>query len=394
VTLSDGVERCDANDCLSQGGGAVLNLGGRLEFHDCVLSDNAAFQAQGGGFRGGGAILNLGGTLVIDGTQLYNNGALNAGGTLYLHAGNTTISNSIISGSHVDWEYGARYAAGAAIYVDPGASLRITGSTISGGTGGRTSFDGSVVSGFGIHNSGDLTLITSAVVDNVDDLDGGSPYAASAGAGGGIYNDGTARIINTTIAGNAAGTLGGGIYNAGTLVLQGSTITDNNVYGTNSLNGPYIGFPPGCSALTYNLCVTGGAGVWNEPTGVLSITTSVIGENQGEDCHGTLTTVGHNAVGNSTNCTLKRSPVLGAHASYDLVNVNVRLGERMDDGTAGNTHYPPLADSPLIDAGGPVGPTCTPQDQIGNPRVDGNADHNGTWKCDIGAIEFQPPPQP
>jgi len=60
--------------------------------------------------------------------------------------------------------------------------------------------------------------------------------------------------------------------------------------------------------------------------------------------------------------------------------------------TSGNTHYPPLADSPLIDAGGSIGPTCSPTDQIGQRRVEGDADHDGASVCDVGAIEFRPPP--
>jgi len=69
----------------------------------------------------------------------------------------------------------------------------------------------------------------------------------------------------------------------------------------------------------------------------------------------------------------------------------IRLGDLQDDGVPGNTHYPPLAGSPLIDAGGSVGPTCSPTDQIGQRRVEGDADNDGANVCDVGAIEFQPP---
>jgi hypothetical protein len=83
---------------------------------------------------------------------------------------------------------------------------------------------------------------------------------------------------------------------------------------------------------------------------------------------------------------------LGGRPTHDLVNLDLELGEFQDDGVAGNAHYPLLADSPLIDAGGSIGLFCTPLDQIGQRRVEGDADHDGATNiCDIGAIEYQPP---
>ena len=391
ITLSGGSEICQSNDCRNEGGGAVLNTGGTLEFHDCVLSDNNAYGQEGQEIAGGGAIFNLKGALLLDRTRVTNNGAELSGGAIYLRAGNGTISNSIISGNFVRFAAFGRFAAGAAIYVNSGASLKVAGTTISDNAG--DSVADAVVSGFGIYNSGKLTLINSAVVDNLDE-NTGDAEGTDAGAGGGIFNNGEAELVNTTVAGNSVGTLGGGIYNAGTLVLRGTTITDNTVYDSHAFRSPNSGFPDGCTPMTQELCVAGGAGIWNEPTGIVSIATSVIGANQGEDCNGVLTTFGHNALGSSANCTLKRSVWLGPHASYDLLNLDVRLRERQDNGAPGNAHYTPLPDSRLIDAGGPVGPNCTALDQIGQRRVEGDADHNGAWKCDIGAIEYLPAHHP
>jgi hypothetical protein len=46
-----------------------------------------------------------------------------------------------------------------------------------------------------------------------------------------------------------------------------------------------------------------------------------------------------------------------------------------------------LGESPLIDAGGKISVSCTPFDQIGQRRVDG--DYDRKRECDIGAIEYQ-----
>jgi hypothetical protein len=73
-----------------------------------------------------------------------------------------------------------------------------------------------------------------------------------------------------------------------------------------------------------------------------------------------------------------------------ISGVNPQLGALEDDGEPGNAHYPLLASSPLIDAGGSVGDHCTPRGQIGDPRVDAHRGEHGIL-CDVGAIEFQPP---
>jgi hypothetical protein len=57
-----------------------------------------------------------------------------------------------------------------------------------------------------------------------------------------------------------------------------------------------------------------------------------------------------------------------------------------DDGTPGNGHFPLLQTSPAVDGGDIL--SCTPTDQLGQSRVDG--DLSGSVVCDIGAVEFFP----
>jgi hypothetical protein len=63
---------------------------------------------------------------------------------------------------------------------------------------------------------------------------------------------------------------------------------------------------------------------------------------------GKLISEGHNDIGNTAGCTLQRRS-----SASDQLNVDPKLDAFADDGIPGNGHYPPLANSPLIDAGGP-----------------------------------------
>jgi len=73
--------------------------------------------------------------------------------------------------------------------------------------------------GGGIDNAGTLTLINSTVSGN----SATNLYAS----GGGIYNAGTLTLINSTVSSNSASTSGGGIYNGGRLTLINSTVSGN-----------------------------------------------------------------------------------------------------------------------------------------------------------------------
>jgi fibronectin-binding autotransporter adhesin len=390
LTLRGGAEEC-VDNCAKLGGGAALNAGGELDFVDCVLTQNAAFNQQGLGIGGGGAILNLAGHFLLNRSTVTGNVAVSIGGAVALLGGKGSIWNSTISGNGVGFGFGdMTFAFGAGIFVAADANLFITGSTISGNTMDGTG-DESRAFGVGIYSTGTTSVVNSAVVENILTARGQGDTVLTAGSGGGIYNGGTMSIENSTIGGNSVGTLGGGIYNGGRLQLQGATITGNLVYGAHGFNDPGTGFPDGCTDTTRQLCVSGGSGIWNEPSGTVTLAQSAIGANDGEDCHGVLTSKGHNAIGDSLNCTLTASAWLGGRPTHDLVNLDIRLGDLQDDGVPGNAHYAPLAGSPLIDAGGSIGLTCSQLDQIGQRRVDGDADHDGANVCDVGAIEFQPP---
>lgn len=387
ITISNGIDFCVLN-CLFRNGGAALNVGGDLWFEDCVLTGNTAVVAGAGPPGTGGAILNAQGSLHLEHTTVSGNSATGFGGGVALTGGSGSIRHSIIQGNtaaaQVSGGCDCAPSYGGGIYIS-GAKLSIVASTISGNSALTTGeqFTSDSGDGAGIFNDtgGTVWIIDSAVMQNT---------AYNIGLGGGVFNDGTMFIENSTIGGNAAPAWGGGIYNNGDLALQGVTVANNIVNGqeeTGSALFDQTPNPPSCIYPTPDICTIYGGGIYNDTSGTLRIATSVVANNQAEntsvgaDCVGTLITEGHNVFGSDSGCTLKPSNALRGQEARDQTNLNPDLGALQDDGVAGNAHYPLLAGSPLIDAGGRVGKYCTPRDQLGDPRAGGT--------CDVGAVEFR-----
>lgn len=74
--------------------------------------------------------------------------------------------------------------------------------------------------GGGIDNEGTLNVVNSTFTGNT-----ATPYPAS--FGGAIFNEGTLTVINSTFTGNRAGNSGGGIYNQGTANVTNSAFSGN-----------------------------------------------------------------------------------------------------------------------------------------------------------------------
>ena len=279
----------------------------------------------------------------------------------------------------------------------------------------------SIDQGGGIYNQGNLTLSGCALTGNTavatDNHQGG---------GGGIYNlFGTLTIINSTISGNAVLTdggnsfnfsRGGGIYNRATLKLANSTISGNSVSGSGS--GDNSGE---------------GGGIYNDSSGVATISNSTISNNtasasggsndmgrgggiynnsgnamvrnvimagnsvsaattQGPDAFGAINTLGNNLLGKDDGSS---GFVQGSNG--DLVGtiadpLNAQLGQLANNGGPTLTHAL-LTGSPAINAGNNcvLTNTCLPitlgfnltTDQRGtgfNRRIGSTVD--------IGAVEY------
>ena len=140
-------------------GGGVLNFG-RLTISGCTLSGNTAFGGPGG------AIANFG-TLAVSACTLSNNITTGGqGGGIYT-AGTLIVSATTLSGNHAFADF-PNYGGG--IYNDFGATLTVSGCTLTGNTADA---------GGGIYNAGTLTVSNSSFSSNTPDnifgpyIDGG-----------------------------------------------------------------------------------------------------------------------------------------------------------------------------------------------------------------------------
>lgn len=172
------------------------------------------------GFYGGGGIYNdPGNSLTISNSHVTGNSAFHAGGGIY-NAGTMIVTNSVVSDNFregISSEY-------AWLTVSSSTVTRNTGSGISNyGVNSMLSVNDSTVSnnigGGGIHNHRGTTTLSNSIVS------GNS--SSITGVGGGITsNNGSVVLNDTTVSGNSA-PRGGGIYSRGTFD-DGNGITINN----------------------------------------------------------------------------------------------------------------------------------------------------------------------
>ena len=165
--------------------------------------------------------------------------------------------------------------------------------------------------------------------------------------GGGIENSGTATLRNVTVSGNTADVLGGGINNLGSTTANNTTVAENTLTGVDS-DGQFV------------------------------FMNTLIANNAGPDCQGTLTSRGFNLVRIVDTCTFD------GDTSGDLLNMDPALGPLADNGGPTLTHAL-LTGSAALDAAntttpGSPDPACEQTDQRGVTRPQGP-------RCDIGAFE-------
>ena len=188
----------------------------------------------------------------------------------------------------------------------------------------------SASSGAGLWNAGSVAVNDCTFSNN------------SASAGGAIFNGvGPLTITNCTFAGNSAIVEGGAIDNAGTLVLVNSTLSNNS----SRLTGG--GITNGSQATLANTIVAG-----NSASGPGS---------PGPDVSGTITSLGHNLIGNTANSK--------GWLSTDLQNVDPKLAPLANYGSPTQT-MALLPGSPALDSGSAsiTGITVPSLDQRGAAR--------------------------
>jgi CSLREA domain-containing protein len=296
------------------------------------------------------------GSTVIDGSQLDRVFQIFPGGSAQFEG--VTIA---------DGDPGS--AAGGNINVYGGDLILINSSVrVAAGGDGIFAVSGSTVTILNSHietnTASGLNLLAgaTAIIRN------STIFANGNGAmyGGGILNEGTLTIINSTISGNISTIDGGGIANWGTAHLYNVTITNNQ------------------ADYDYNNTGNGG-GIYNDPTGTLTIQNIILAGNTDginasyakPDCSGTLTSAGFNLIQEITGCTIT------GVTTGNITGLDPLLGPLQDNGGPTFTHAL-LTGSPAINAGNPAG--CTDQNGVLLGTDQRGYVRNGV--CDKGAYEY------
>jgi len=235
--------------------------------------------------------------------------------------------------------------AGDLIEVFPGTyteNVHVNQSvTIQGDAFNPSIVDGNQLGPVFIIDSGNTVTLSMLTIMN------GNAGDAASNAGGGIQNNGTLTVLQSTINGNKATSghfeaAGCGIGNFGTLTVINSTISGNQGIGGSSVGG---GVFIGGTATLVNTTINGnsasnGGGILIGNKSTLNFTNTIISGSLGggADCvnDGTIGTNSHNLVQDGS-C----SPA---------VSGNPKLGPLQNNGGPTNTHAL-LPTSPAIDAG-------------------------------------------
>jgi CSLREA domain-containing protein len=308
-----------------------LDNEGDLTLTDCVIALNEASAGNAGGAWNSGT-MTLQHCLVIRNTAYLN------GGGLYNRYGALTLLNSkVISNSTVLHDGGGIANNLGTVVLDQ--------STVSGNW--TSAFE--EADGGGVWNDSSLTITNSTIDHN-----------RTYGHGGGIWNGATLSLTNSTISGNVSdGQSGGGIYNRGDLAdLNNVTITENKARDD----------------------VGGGI---NNTAGTLNFKNTIIAHNlalDDPDCAGVVTSQGYNLIMVVDGC------VIDGDVAGNIIAVPPLLGPLVDNGGPTATHAL-LPGSPARENANPAAPggggnACDATDQRGVSRPQGA-------RCDMGAFEAQ-----
>jgi CSLREA domain-containing protein len=301
----------------------------------------------------------------------------------------TQVDQIIIDGNGTDRVFEIR----------PGATIIISGVTITNGDPGSGASGGGIIVTGGTPRA-KLTLVDSTVSKN------------TAANGGGIQNLGNGAnsiIQNTQISSNVAMIAGGGISNSGVLTLLNSTLNQNQARTGGGID--HSGFSLNLTNVTIsnNNASDDGGGIYNRADAILLNVTLAGNTANGPDTGGNIfndtasLSIKNSILANSDvdgNCFNSEGIInsqgnnldSGSTCSFagtgDLVNTDPLLGSLQNNG--GGTMTRALqTGSPAIDHGNNTG--CPQTDQRGYVRP-ADGDGNGTVVCDIGAYEYDGAP--
>ena len=251
----------------------------------------------------------------IDSFRTVNISGLNIANGLETQGGNvnnqgtTTLTNCLVRGGQATY--------GGGIYN--GSVLTLVNSTVR---------DNSSDYGGGINSAITLTLTGSTISDNTAAIDGGAVYNGGGGA---------TTMANSTISGNSAVNDGGGIFNDGassTVTITNVTITNNRADSNDDSSGD-----------------GGGIKVLNSAVTRLRNTIVALnfkGPSTRDDVKGTVTSQGHNLIGDETGSSGFGST--GDQVGTGAAPIDPLLGALGNNGGTTLTHAL-LYNSPAVDAG-------------------------------------------
>jgi hypothetical protein len=295
---------------------------------------------------GGGAIgvfaVNSGVTATISGITIESGSASLGGGIS--NDGALSVTDAVLSGDNAN-------AGGGGIYNGSGATLDVTDSSFPGDD---NYYDG----GGGIQNNGSMDVVDSTFSNDSDYY-----------GGGGIQNNASGTITGSTMTGASAYGTGGAVDNYGSLTVASSTISGNSAYyGGGGIYNLSNSLHIVNSTVTGNSASSGGGDIDNN--GPMTIAATIVGSGSTPECSG----------------------VAGTTLGYNLD----------EDGSCGLTGPGDLSDTPagldpsgLQDNGGPtqtvaLEPGSAAIDAVTDPSLCPSTDQRGYPRpvfCDIGAFD-------
>jgi len=222
-------------------GGGILNDEGTVTLTDSTVSDNLAtsdWESYGGGIDNyyDGATLTLNNSTVSGNRATYTDdpyyyGAWCVGGGVDNYDGTVTLTDSTVSdnqatGGEENWGGGINNEADVEGSV---ATMTLTNSTVSGNqaTGGEENWGGGISNDAYDGGVATMTLTNCTVSDNEATNDGG-----------GIYDDGTATLINSIVANSISG---GDCHSTGTVNDGGYNLVEDGTCGFPAGGDPVLG---------------------------------------------------------------------------------------------------------------------------------------------------------
>ncbi len=363
---------------LNDSGGGIGNDGGDLTLDHVVVSNSQAVNSV----NDGGGIFNYG-TLTITNSQIINNTARMGGGIYNSATSTLSLTNTVV-------EHNSS-TSGGGIYNAEGGILSLTDTIVdtnsvsaSGGglylknQGGYSNTvslkrvsvtnNTAIVSGGGIFLADSATISDSLIANNR----AGNGLASGSGGGIAIYDAGAPMaplviaLTNVTISENEAYGQGGGIDAA--LQQAADQVTFNYVTIANNKHTAIPGPPPG----------NGGGGIYATGAEAMDIKNSIIAGNTSSlftgvttDCIGTINSLDHNLIQDTTNCTVN------GVTTHNITGVSAKLEALANNGGATETMKLKFG-SPAFDAADDS--ACPVADQRGIKRPQGS-------HCDMGAFE-------